>query len=198
MLNSWILSSPPACRHCPAGTEPVVGFEYKWWNTLPMNMETTVLSGTNFEYKGMTGKGISVHCTLPAPCTPNGGSSCITFSPSRCLEKSELIRPHIPWTVPLLMGIYSTKSCFIEAETELETACTRPKGLALRASESLAKVMGQVSHGLCWTLVPECHLGAHLPCSRPSGALTPCSPFQAGRWPVITFTQLLEPQTMTS
>uniref|UniRef100_A0A8C9GZ17 MRH domain-containing protein n=1 Tax=Piliocolobus tephrosceles TaxID=591936 RepID=A0A8C9GZ17_9PRIM len=43
------------CTHCPAGTEPAVGFEYKWWNTLPTNMETTVLSGINFEYKGMTG-----------------------------------------------------------------------------------------------------------------------------------------------
>uniref|UniRef100_A0A2K5R730 Endosome-lysosome associated apoptosis and autophagy regulator 1 n=1 Tax=Cebus imitator TaxID=2715852 RepID=A0A2K5R730_CEBIM len=43
------------CTRCPAGTEPAVGFEYKWWNTLPANMETTVLSGINFEYKGMTG-----------------------------------------------------------------------------------------------------------------------------------------------
>uniref|UniRef100_A0A5F9CSB6 Endosome-lysosome associated apoptosis and autophagy regulator 1 n=1 Tax=Oryctolagus cuniculus TaxID=9986 RepID=A0A5F9CSB6_RABIT len=43
------------CTHCPAGTEPAMGFEYKWWNTLPTNMETTVLSGINFEYKGMTG-----------------------------------------------------------------------------------------------------------------------------------------------
>ncbi|XP_069335166.1 endosome/lysosome-associated apoptosis and autophagy regulator 1 isoform X2 [Eulemur rufifrons] len=43
------------CTHCPAGTEPAMGFEYKWWNTLPTNMETTVLSGVNFEYKGMTG-----------------------------------------------------------------------------------------------------------------------------------------------
>ncbi|XP_062961448.1 endosome/lysosome-associated apoptosis and autophagy regulator 1 isoform X2 [Cynocephalus volans] len=43
------------CTHCPAGTEPVLGFEYKWWNTLPTNMETTVLSGINFEYKSMTG-----------------------------------------------------------------------------------------------------------------------------------------------
>nr|XP_020018651.1 UPF0577 protein KIAA1324 homolog isoform X2 [Castor canadensis] len=43
------------CTHCPAGTEPAVGFEYKWWNTLPTNMETTVLSGINFEYKGLTG-----------------------------------------------------------------------------------------------------------------------------------------------
>ena len=50
------LVAPPDCSHCPAGTEPAVGFEYKWWNTLPTNMETTVLSGINFEYKGMTGK----------------------------------------------------------------------------------------------------------------------------------------------
>ncbi|KAM6167281.1 endosome/lysosome-associated apoptosis and autophagy regulator 1 isoform 5-T5 [Erethizon dorsatum] len=43
------------CTPCPAGTEPVLGYEYKWWNTLPANMETTVLSGINFEYKGLTG-----------------------------------------------------------------------------------------------------------------------------------------------
>lgn len=47
------------CTHCPAGTEPAVGFEYKWWNTLPSNMETTVLSGINFEYKGLTGDCLS-------------------------------------------------------------------------------------------------------------------------------------------
>ncbi|XP_010181784.1 PREDICTED: UPF0577 protein KIAA1324-like, partial [Mesitornis unicolor] len=43
------------CLSCPAGTEPVLGLEYKWWNVLPPNMETTVLSGINFEYKGMAG-----------------------------------------------------------------------------------------------------------------------------------------------
>ncbi|XP_004853673.1 UPF0577 protein KIAA1324 homolog isoform X4 [Heterocephalus glaber] len=43
------------CTHCPAGTEPVLGYEYKWWNMMPANMETTVLSGINFEYKGLTG-----------------------------------------------------------------------------------------------------------------------------------------------
>ncbi|KAF7253661.1 hypothetical protein EYD10_01452 [Varanus komodoensis] len=43
------------CINCPVGTEPAVGFEYKWWNTLPANMETTVLSGISFEYKGMAG-----------------------------------------------------------------------------------------------------------------------------------------------
>uniref|UniRef100_A0A8B9PTK3 KIAA1324 n=1 Tax=Apteryx owenii TaxID=8824 RepID=A0A8B9PTK3_APTOW len=48
-------SNGSGCASCPAGTEPVLGLEYKWWNTLPPNMETTVLSGVNFEYKGMAG-----------------------------------------------------------------------------------------------------------------------------------------------
>ncbi|XP_044306990.1 endosome/lysosome-associated apoptosis and autophagy regulator 1 isoform X4 [Varanus komodoensis] len=48
-------SNGSGCINCPVGTEPAVGFEYKWWNTLPANMETTVLSGISFEYKGMAG-----------------------------------------------------------------------------------------------------------------------------------------------
>uniref|UniRef100_A0A674JZP5 UPF0577 protein KIAA1324-like n=1 Tax=Terrapene triunguis TaxID=2587831 RepID=A0A674JZP5_9SAUR len=48
-------SNGSGCISCAAGTEPALGFEYKWWNTLPANMETTVLSGINFEYKGMAG-----------------------------------------------------------------------------------------------------------------------------------------------
>lgn len=67
---------PPDCSHCPAGTEPVVGFEYKWWNTLPTNMETTVLSGINFEYKGMTGEGLSPSQGLSAP---TGALSALHF-----------------------------------------------------------------------------------------------------------------------
>lgn len=69
----------PDCTHCPAGTEPAVGFEYKWWNTLPSNMETTVLSGINFEYKGMTGKCVPTYCELSAPCSPYRGSSTSHF-----------------------------------------------------------------------------------------------------------------------
>uniref|UniRef100_A0A7N4PG05 Endosome-lysosome associated apoptosis and autophagy regulator 1 n=1 Tax=Sarcophilus harrisii TaxID=9305 RepID=A0A7N4PG05_SARHA len=52
-------SNGSGCVSCPAGTEPALGFEYKWWNTLPANMETTVLSGINFEYKGMAGWEVS-------------------------------------------------------------------------------------------------------------------------------------------
>ncbi|NXI34702.1 K1324 protein, partial [Galbula dea] len=48
-------SNGSGCLSCPAGTEPALGLEYKWWNVLPPNMETTVLSGINFEYKGMAG-----------------------------------------------------------------------------------------------------------------------------------------------
>ncbi|KAM9255352.1 LOW QUALITY PROTEIN: endosome/lysosome-associated apoptosis and autophagy regulator 1 [Cariama cristata] len=47
-------SNGSGCLSC-RGTEPVLGLEYKWWNVLPPNMETTVLSGINFEYKGMAG-----------------------------------------------------------------------------------------------------------------------------------------------
>uniref|UniRef100_A0A671N4J3 UPF0577 protein KIAA1324-like n=1 Tax=Sinocyclocheilus anshuiensis TaxID=1608454 RepID=A0A671N4J3_9TELE len=31
-------SNGTECSECPAGTEPVVGFEYKWWNKMPSNM----------------------------------------------------------------------------------------------------------------------------------------------------------------
>ncbi|NXK43594.1 K1324 protein, partial [Piprites chloris] len=48
-------SNGSACLSCPPGTEPALGLEYKWWNVLPPNMETTVLSGISFEYKGIAG-----------------------------------------------------------------------------------------------------------------------------------------------
>uniref|UniRef100_A0A3Q3K1M4 MRH domain-containing protein n=1 Tax=Monopterus albus TaxID=43700 RepID=A0A3Q3K1M4_MONAL len=35
-------SNGTACAECPVGTEPVVGFEYKWWNTMPSNMKSSM------------------------------------------------------------------------------------------------------------------------------------------------------------
>uniref|UniRef100_A0A671YMD3 Endosome-lysosome associated apoptosis and autophagy regulator 1 n=1 Tax=Sparus aurata TaxID=8175 RepID=A0A671YMD3_SPAAU len=35
-------SNGTACSECPVGSEPVVGFEYKWWNTMPKNMRSAV------------------------------------------------------------------------------------------------------------------------------------------------------------
>ncbi|XP_065103054.1 endosome/lysosome-associated apoptosis and autophagy regulator 1 [Paramisgurnus dabryanus] len=37
-------SNGTECYECPAGTEPVVGFEYKWWNQMPSNMRSSVFS----------------------------------------------------------------------------------------------------------------------------------------------------------
>ncbi|XP_061113380.1 endosome/lysosome-associated apoptosis and autophagy regulator 1 isoform X1 [Conger conger] len=37
-------SNGTACSPCPAGTEPMVGFVYKWWNTMPSNMRSSVFS----------------------------------------------------------------------------------------------------------------------------------------------------------
>ncbi|XP_053313800.1 endosome/lysosome-associated apoptosis and autophagy regulator 1 [Spea bombifrons] len=48
-------SNGTTCNQCPVGTEAVLGFEYKWWNSLPTNMQTRVLSGFSFEYLGVTG-----------------------------------------------------------------------------------------------------------------------------------------------
>ncbi|KAM4701230.1 endosome/lysosome-associated apoptosis and autophagy regulator 1 [Discoglossus pictus] len=52
---SETFSNGTSCTPCPAGTEGAIGFEYKWWNSLPQNMHSTVLSGFNFEYQGMSG-----------------------------------------------------------------------------------------------------------------------------------------------
>uniref|UniRef100_A0A8C4NMI3 Endosome-lysosome associated apoptosis and autophagy regulator 1 n=1 Tax=Dicentrarchus labrax TaxID=13489 RepID=A0A8C4NMI3_DICLA len=35
-------SNGTACTKCPVGTEPVVDFEYKWWNIMPNNMKSSI------------------------------------------------------------------------------------------------------------------------------------------------------------
>nr|XP_014351906.1 PREDICTED: UPF0577 protein KIAA1324 homolog [Latimeria chalumnae] len=48
-------SNGSVCIKCPAQTEPVPKLEYKWWNTLPTNMETSVLFGGNHDNEGVIG-----------------------------------------------------------------------------------------------------------------------------------------------
>ncbi|GCC19983.1 hypothetical protein chiPu_0018657 [Chiloscyllium punctatum] len=43
------------CKQCPAGTEPTLGFEYKWWNTLPVNMKTSCFNVGNSKCDRMNG-----------------------------------------------------------------------------------------------------------------------------------------------
>ncbi|XP_078276517.1 endosome/lysosome-associated apoptosis and autophagy regulator 1-like isoform X2 [Rhinoraja longicauda] len=43
------------CIKCAVGTEPIQGFEYKWWNTLPKNMNSSCFSGMEQGCGGMNG-----------------------------------------------------------------------------------------------------------------------------------------------
>lgn len=47
---------PVECRPCPAGMEPALGFEYKWWNVLPGNMKTSCFNVGNSKCDGMNGE----------------------------------------------------------------------------------------------------------------------------------------------
>ncbi|KAK5863489.1 hypothetical protein PBY51_000517 [Eleginops maclovinus] len=42
--NKGFYSNGTACTECPVGTEPVEGLEYKWWNTMPSNMKSSIFS----------------------------------------------------------------------------------------------------------------------------------------------------------
>ncbi|KAK5902355.1 hypothetical protein CesoFtcFv8_007614 [Champsocephalus esox] len=43
------------CTLCPAGTEPTLGYEYKWWNVLPPNMKTSCFNVGNSKCDNMNG-----------------------------------------------------------------------------------------------------------------------------------------------
>lgn len=47
---------PPACQQCPAGSEPTLGYEYKWWNVLPSNMKTSCFNVGNSKCDSMNGR----------------------------------------------------------------------------------------------------------------------------------------------
>ncbi|KAK1801314.1 hypothetical protein P4O66_022995, partial [Electrophorus voltai] len=48
-------SNGTACSECPVGMEPVVGFEYKWWNRMPSNMRSSVYSREYSDTQRSTG-----------------------------------------------------------------------------------------------------------------------------------------------
>ncbi|KAK7892170.1 hypothetical protein WMY93_024133 [Mugilogobius chulae] len=43
------------CKKCPAGTEPMPGYEFKWWNVLPPNMKSTCFNVGNSKCDLMNG-----------------------------------------------------------------------------------------------------------------------------------------------
>lgn len=55
-LNMALCVCVPECTACPAGTEPVLGYEYKWWNVLPSNMKTSCFNVGNSKCDNMNGE----------------------------------------------------------------------------------------------------------------------------------------------
>uniref|UniRef100_A0A674EH85 Endosome-lysosome associated apoptosis and autophagy regulator 1 n=1 Tax=Salmo trutta TaxID=8032 RepID=A0A674EH85_SALTR len=74
-------SNGTVCAECPVGTEPVVGFEYKWWNKMPDNMRSSVYSR---EYSDSVR---STEVTLNIFCLPR-----LPHSVAKDDERSELSR----------------------------------------------------------------------------------------------------------
>lgn len=59
-LNMDLCVCVPECTACPAGTEPVLGYEYKWWNVLPSNMKTSCFNVGNSKCDNMNGEMIYI------------------------------------------------------------------------------------------------------------------------------------------
>lgn len=55
-MRLFVLVRVPECALCPAGTEPVLGYEYKWWNVLPSNMKTSCFNVGNSKCDDMNGE----------------------------------------------------------------------------------------------------------------------------------------------
>ncbi|XP_076015395.1 endosome/lysosome-associated apoptosis and autophagy regulator 1 isoform X2 [Genypterus blacodes] len=60
-------SNGTACAKCPVGTEPVVGFEYKWWNTMPSNMESSLFREEDADSKQRTAWEVAGEYIYTAP-----------------------------------------------------------------------------------------------------------------------------------
>ncbi|CAG07479.1 unnamed protein product, partial [Tetraodon nigroviridis] len=57
------------CIRCPVGTEPVLAFEYKWWNTLPKNMMSYTLRQWLSHSEKTTGETQNPASQYPTPIT---------------------------------------------------------------------------------------------------------------------------------
>ncbi|TKS73375.1 UPF0577 protein KIAA1324-like -like protein [Collichthys lucidus] len=58
IMYKWIepkICLEESCQQCPAGTEPNLGYEYKWWNILPTNMKTSCFNVGNSKCDNMNG-----------------------------------------------------------------------------------------------------------------------------------------------
>lgn len=91
---SFSALSPLECKACPAGTEPALGFEYKWWNILPGNMKTSCFNVGNSKCDGMNGEP-NFLCCVPVSCM----DPCCIGAP---IKMSELLASWFTEEFPLL------------------------------------------------------------------------------------------------
>ena len=79
MFSASIPTATPDCAKCPAGTEPVVGFEYKWWNTMPSNMDSYALRHEyTFNMEKSTGE-TRFHLSAPKELRGRGYDVCVVM-----------------------------------------------------------------------------------------------------------------------
>uniref|UniRef100_A0A8B9LMZ8 Si:ch211-163l21.8 n=1 Tax=Astyanax mexicanus TaxID=7994 RepID=A0A8B9LMZ8_ASTMX len=101
-------SNGTECSECPVGTEPVVGFEYKWWNRMPGNMRSSVFSREYSDTQRSTGKkntyssdfakiysvhitnvigGVAAECRQCAMDSSHKDSACVPCPPGHYMLK---------------------------------------------------------------------------------------------------------------
>lgn len=76
---------PPACDRCPAGTEPTLGYEYKWWNILPANMKTSCFNVGNSKCDGMNGECVLAICAISLSLIGHSVSERVSESQSEAI-----------------------------------------------------------------------------------------------------------------
>ncbi|XP_052460300.1 endosome/lysosome-associated apoptosis and autophagy regulator 1 isoform X1 [Carassius gibelio] len=73
-------SNGTECSECPAGTEPVVGFEYKWWNKMPSNMRSSVFSSEYSSTERMTGWEVAGEYIYTTPSNQDSDYMMLTLT----------------------------------------------------------------------------------------------------------------------
>uniref|UniRef100_H2UWY3 Endosome-lysosome associated apoptosis and autophagy regulator 1 n=1 Tax=Takifugu rubripes TaxID=31033 RepID=H2UWY3_TAKRU len=94
-------SNGTACIKCPVGTEPVLAFEYKWWNTMPKNMRSYTLRQWLSHSENTTGWEVAGEYVYTTPGDQDVDNQMLTLkvpgyrlpqSVSKASENSELSR----------------------------------------------------------------------------------------------------------
>ncbi|XP_063065737.1 endosome/lysosome-associated apoptosis and autophagy regulator 1 [Engraulis encrasicolus] len=73
-------SNGTVCSECSAGTEPVVGYEYKWWNRMPSNMRSSVYSSDYSDSQRTTAWEVAGEYVYTTPGDMETGYMMLTLS----------------------------------------------------------------------------------------------------------------------